>query len=910
MQNNFSNTDISKTRRMAFFLKIGVILSGLLSILFTVIAFSSDIIVGNVEYKSVWELADIVSKNNGIHIGALIGIILFAINAVFIICGSALSLKKKNKGLYILSVSNLLLSIAMLVIQGKYKFTGGSGILLYILNLLLAVIGLAGTVFRQIKQKNMPDYEKEVIKNETKTIELTKKKKHLFIMDVVALVSLLSLFVVPLYSYKVGNVSYSFWLLQALGQSSDIGVQIAFLGVLLTFLALIIYFVHMISFYFNYEKIFVSKSQGLVYGSFGISLIYFLVGYIISLIKNINGQVSSTVSFIPLIIMTVVMLAYSIMKGKYNIIGEKEIVEVKKASPEPLLYLVILTALCFMLLFVKVIEVHYEFGKNSQTDAFTGLQLLQNHALIGGGYQVLAFAIFTVMLTSFVLLVLSACAFLSRYKDYHKMTKMSIYIDVVFLFILGIAGFYFGIAQKINQENLALLLESFKINIDIEMVSEIKSQTIYLFIIGAVVLIVAMFRGQLNIAPVAEVEQVPALPVTEQPKEPVKEEVEQEEIEQPKPKNVDDFDACPAFTELDSKKELFDKLLEKRKQYNFEDPTLPELVTFIVDYARESRLHLSYTREDIATFVAGLGASRLTILQGMSGTGKTSLPKIFSEAILGNCEIVEVESSWRDKNELLGYYNEFSKTYSPKKFTERLYKAKLNPEIVTFIVLDEMNLSRIEYYFSDFLSLMEHEEHKREIKLLNVKLQRTENNEKHDYLALQEGHTIKIPTNVWFIGTANRDESTFEISDKVYDRAQTMNFDKRAPKVRSYSKPIPQKYMSYKSLSNLLKSAINNGNFEAEDNEIIKEVEKILQPFNISFGNRVLKQMEEFVKIYCACFNNSEEVVDEAVEKILLSKVVHKLEFKNVDNKDKLVKQFNKLGLTECSKFVSKLNED
>lgn len=294
----------------------------------------------------------------------------------------------------------------------------------------------------------------------------------------------------------------------------------------------------------------------------------------------------------------------------------------------------------------------------------------------------------------------------------------------------------------------------------------------------------------------------------------------------------------------------------------------------------------------------------------MSGTGKTSLPKIFSEAILGNCEIVEVESSWRDKNELLGYYNEFSKTYSPKKFTEKLYKAKLNPEIVTFIVLDEMNLSRIEYYFSDFLSLMEHEEHKREIKLLNVKLQRTENNEKHDYLALQEGHTIKIPTNVWFIGTANRDESTFEISDKVYDRAQTMNFDKRAPKVRSYSKPIPQRYMSYKSLSNLLKSAINNGNFEAEDNEIIKEVEKILQPFNISFGNRVLKQMEEFVKIYCACFNNSEEVVDEAVEKILLSKVVAKLEFKNVDNKDKLVKQFNKLGLTECSKFVSKLNED
>jgi hypothetical protein len=205
---------------------------------------------------------------------------------------------------------------------------------------------------------------------------------------------------------------------------------------------------------------------------------------------------------------------------------------------------------------------------------------------------------------------------------------------------------------------------------------------------------------------------------------------------------------------------------------------------------------------------------------------------------------------------------------------------------------------------------MEHEEHKRRIKLLNIKLQRTENNQKLNYLALEEGHTIKIPTNVWFIGTANRDESTFEISDKVYDRAQTMNFNKRAPKVRNYSKPIPQKFMSYQTLSTLLKDAIAQGTFEAEDNQIIKEVEKILQPFNISFGNRVLKQIEEFVKIYCACFNNDKDVVDEAVEKILLSKVVAKLEFKNVDNKDKLVKQFNKLNLFACSEFVSKLNED
>ena len=406
MQNNFSNTKFKNPKTLVALLKPVILVLNVLVILFTLLAFSTDITANNVEYKSVWELADIVSSNNGIHIGALIGVIIFAINAFGTLTAIILSLKKNNKGLYISSVLGFLTSISLVVVQSNYKFTGGIGVFLYVICVLLSLVAIALTVVRQIKQKNLPEYQEEVIKNDTVTIELTKTKKHLFVMDVVALVSLLSLFVVPLYSYKVGNNQYSFWLLQALGQSSDIGVQIAFLGVLLTFLALIMYFVHMISFYFNYEKIFVSKSQGLVYGSFGISLIYFLVGYIISLIKNINGDTASTISFIPLIIMTIVMLAYSIMKGKYNIIGEKDIVEVKKVSVEPLIYLAILTVLCFMLLFVNVIEVYYLFGKNEQTTAFTGLQLLQNQGEIGGGYQVLAFAIFTVMLTSFVLLIL------------------------------------------------------------------------------------------------------------------------------------------------------------------------------------------------------------------------------------------------------------------------------------------------------------------------------------------------------------------------------------------------------------------------------------------------------------------------------------------------------------------------
>src|SRR5690606_16135960 len=153
-----------------------------------------------------------------------------------------------------------------------------------------------------------------------------------------------------------------------------------------------------------------------------------------------------------------------------------------------------------------------------------------------------------------------------------------------------------------------------------------------------------------------------------------------------------------------------------------------------------------------------------------------------------------------------------------------------------------------------FLSLMENEENQREIKLINIKLARKEEGQEIDYLALDNGNTLKVPPNVWFIGTANRDESTFVISDKVYDRAHTMNFTRRAPKVRNYTNPISRQFYDYQTINNLFNQAKQSGNFDAENSDLIKSVETLLAPFNISFGNRILKQIEEFVNIYKACF--------------------------------------------------------
>ncbi len=109
-----------------------------------------------------------------------------------------------------------------------------------------------------------------------------------------------------------------------------------------------------------------------------------------------------------------------------------------------------------------------------------------------------------------------------------------------------------------------------------------------------------------------------------------------------------------------------------------------------------SQMGLYYTPEIVRRFVAGMASSKLLILEGISGTGKTSLPYSFSRYLDNPATIVSVQPSFRDRSELLGYFNEFAKRFNETEFLRALYEAnyRLDP---TLIVLDEMNLARIEY---------------------------------------------------------------------------------------------------------------------------------------------------------------------------------------------------------------------
>ena len=119
-----------------------------------------------------------------------------------------------------------------------------------------------------------------------------------------------------------------------------------------------------------------------------------------------------------------------------------------------------------------------------------------------------------------------------------------------------------------------------------------------------------------------------------------------------------------------------------------------------------SRMHLFYEVKTIRLFMAGMASTKLIILQGISGTGKTSLPYSFGKFLQHDTTIASVQPSWRDRTELFGYFNEFTKNFNETEVLRRIYDSSYNDD-VNLILLDEMNIARIEYYFAEMLSIPE-----------------------------------------------------------------------------------------------------------------------------------------------------------------------------------------------------------
>ena len=290
--------------------------------------------------------------------------------------------------------------------------------------------------------------------------------------------------------------------------------------------------------------------------------------------------------------------------------------------------------------------------------------------------------------------------------------------------------------------------------------------------------------------------------------------------------------------------------------------------------ANREKNPLYYDERTIRTFIAGFASSRLMILEGLSGTGKSSLPRAFADFMGSHTIEVPVQSSWKDRNDLLGFYNDFKKQYKETEFLKALYTATSDPNNIYVIVLDEMNLSRIEYYFADLLSVLEKPDVEDwKIELISDFASITQNQDAWPKL-ISEGK-LQISDNTWFIGTANRDDSTFIITDKVYDRSVVLTFDKKGEKEKVASaQPIK---MNNEDFQKLLERAekFTDAKSESRFREMLSTLdEQVRELFQITFGNRIANQLEKFVPVYLACGGT----VDEAVDVMFSRKVLRKLE--------------------------------
>ena len=291
--------------------------------------------------------------------------------------------------------------------------------------------------------------------------------------------------------------------------------------------------------------------------------------------------------------------------------------------------------------------------------------------------------------------------------------------------------------------------------------------------------------------------------------------------------------------------------------------------------------------DTIRAWIAGFSSSRLLILQGLSGTGKSTLPRVFLEYIGGKAFFFPVQATWRDRSDIVGYYSDFTGEFKETELLKHLYEASYFPDQMNIMVLDEMNISRIEYYFADFLSIFEYPPEDWLIPLMQVKL----GTPVPRYI---ENGKVRIPTNTWFIGTANTDDSTFTITDKVYDRAIVIEFnDLNLPFTSDWDySPYPLTMEELTTCINEAMTRKENQLTEAERTKFMKLTMFIGETFDLAFGNRIMNQIDRFVPVFVALGGTKEAALD----LMLARKILRKL--------DGHFESFVKNGLVKLSRYL------
>ena len=370
-------------------------------------------------------------------------------------------------------------------------------------------------------------------------------------------------------------------------------------------------------------------------------------------------------------------------------------------------------------------------------------------------------------------------------------------------------------------------------------------------------------------------------------------------------------ETTPTDETVDQNTEIrFPKLAEvdlKFKDYKVQNYgnsfELPELVDLFRNFAA-SKLRLYYKPDMIRLFIASLASTKLVILQGISGTGKTSLAYAWGKFLKHDSCIASVQPSWRDRTELFGYFNEFTKRFNETEVLKQMYEAGYTDDIYT-VILDEMNISRVEYYFAEMLSILEMPDKNEWI--VEIVPSAWASDPKH-----LMGGKLRIPANTWYIGTINNDDSTFMVTDKVYDRAMPIDINDKGEVFTPDE--VDAQDINYSYLDRKFTEAIKNNPIKEENLQKIEEMDNyVIAHFRIAFGNRIVAHMKKFVPVYVAC--GGDEI--DGIDYFIARKILRKFEQLNIayirDEIDGFVdflnKEFGENKMHECIEYLLRLKK-
>ncbi|MBC7231338.1 MAG: EVE domain-containing protein [Actinobacteria bacterium] len=298
----------------------------------------------------------------------------------------------------------------------------------------------------------------------------------------------------------------------------------------------------------------------------------------------------------------------------------------------------------------------------------------------------------------------------------------------------------------------------------------------------------------------------------------------------------------------------------------------------IYNYIQGKGLH--FPPSLVTDYLLALKTKPFVILTGVSGTGKTKLAQLvadyFTEEDKERVAFVPVRPDWTDNQGLLGFYNLITQRYEPTELLKLLLRAAEDLENPYFLILDEMNLAKVEHYFSDFLSCLESGT---PILLHDQPEDLSFSDGKREYLIPPR---LQIPENLYITGTVNVDETTYMFSPKVLDRAFTLEFDRVETgaylgleeasseedfRLKEGFTLLPQEHATRAHASSL------SPGFKG----LLASLEEMLEPYRLHFGYRVINEISLYLANAGENVSESPTAADTAFDLCLLHKVLPKL---------------------------------